>query len=321
MGRNKSEQEKEKKSKSYLIKMPVYTTTSIEKLEGFFGGISFIDLVDFLKRKLNNFQPITSPNRNKTSITVVNTIEPIDVKIGDVPCLLLKVSYYKTNLYDGYFESNEKITFSQNSKIGSDSNYILFYPRIVGIEKQTYFYLMVAYEDPGKLNNEVAKLGKLISNKVFDKPIMNIKISEILKELKEIGTIPELEIRFSSLENMDGDVNVKYREYLQKSELTKLRKQNFKDIPADKAEELVMDTNENDPYQKKTSFYKIGKKEFRITKKIINDTNAEINEFGEKIFNAESAITEQELNNKVYDIDFMIEKMSNVISNFLVSDE
>ena len=321
MGKNRSKQKKEKKSKSYLIKMPVYTTTSIDNLEGFFGGISFIDLVNFLKRKLDNFQPITSPNRNQTSITVVNTIEPIDVNIGAVPCLLLKVSYYKTNVYDGYFESNEKIKFSQNSKIGSDSNYILFYPRIVGTENQTCFYLMVAYEDPGKLNNEVAKLGKLISNKVFDRPVKNIKISEILQELKEIGTIPELEIRFSSLENMDDDIGIKYREYLQKSELTKSRKQNFKNIPADTAEELVMDSGANDPYQKKTSFYKIGKKEFRITKKIINDTSAEINEFGEKIFNAESAITEQELKNKVYNIDFMTEKMNNVISNFLESDE
>jgi hypothetical protein len=39
----------------------------------------------------------------------------------------------KLILYDGYFEASEKIPFSKDNKIGSDSNFVLFYPCISGI--------------------------------------------------------------------------------------------------------------------------------------------------------------------------------------------
>ena len=136
------------KPKLYTIKMPVYTTSMMDDVEGLFGKTTYEELISFLKGRLSSFvSPIFTDNRNKTKKTVISKINPTDVSIGDVPALLLQINAFNTNLYDGYFEGNEKINFTRDNKIGSDSNYVLFYPRIVGLSasKYTRYFLMLVY--------------------------------------------------------------------------------------------------------------------------------------------------------------------------------
>ena len=44
-------------------------------------------------------------------------------------------------------------------------------------------------------------------------PIQNIKMPMIFDELKDISTIPELQIKYRSISDAENDVDVKYREY------------------------------------------------------------------------------------------------------------
>lgn len=252
-------------------------------------------------------------------VVVIDGITPIEVKVGDVPALLLKISSYKTNLIDGYFESSEKIHFQKNNKIGSDGNYVLFYPMIKGLQKNKYqhYFLMVIYEDPTKESGEVSRLARIVANKVLKQPVQNIKTPMIMNELKTIGTIPELNLRFFTIDNEDSSVDIKYREYLQKCKLKKEKMQNFKDMPFDTMQSLLSDSDNEENYSKREISFIFGKKEYRLKREIIRDAEETIKETAEKIFNASSAITQEELDSKIHHTDFIVEKMTAVISNYL----
>lgn len=312
------------KTKVYSIKMPVYTTSMIDKEEGLFGKATYEDMITFLKNRLSSFSsPISTDNRNKTKKTVISKIKSTQVAIGDVPTLLLQINAFNTNLYDGYFEGNEKINFTRDNKIGSDSNYVLFYPRIVGLAegKYTCYFLMLVYEDPTKDSGEVSRIAKIVSNKILNVPIQNIKMSMILEELKAIKEVPELSVRYFSLTEAENGVDVKYASYLDSSKLKKEETRNFKNMPMDTMRELISDTSEDGNYQKKETWIRLGRREYKISKQLIAEAGEELKETAEKIFNATSVVTQQELEEKIHDKDFMIEKMSDVIYNYISSYE
>lgn len=53
----------------------------------------------------------------------------------------------------------------------------------------------------------------------------------IFDELKDISTIPELQIKYRSISDAENDVDVKYREYLCTQKLEKKKDRVFKNIP------------------------------------------------------------------------------------------
>ena len=328
MSRNKKKKDKAKNTKEnpkvYSIKMPVYTTSTMDKEEGMFGKATYEEMMTFLKNRLSSFSsPISTENRNKTKKTVISKIDSTQVTIGDVPALLLQINAFNTNLYDGYFEGSEKINFTRDNKIGSDSNYVLFYPRIVGLAegKYTCYFLMLVYEDPTKDSGEVSRIAKIVSNKILNVPIQNIKISMILEELKAIKEVPELSVRYFSLTEAENGVDVKYASYLDSTKLKKEETRNFKNMPMDTMRDLMADTSEDGNYQKKETWIRWGRREYKISKQLIAEAGEELKETAEKIFNATSAVTQQELEEKIHDKEFMVEKMSDVISNYISSYE
>ena len=322
--RKGNEKSTKEKPKTYSIKMPVYTTSMMDEEEGLFGKATYDEMMAFLRNRLSSFSaPISTDNRNKTKKTVISKIDSTEVSIGNVPSLLLQINAFNTNLYDGYFEGSEKINFTRDNKIGSDSNYVLFYPRIVGLAegKYTCYFLMLVYEDPTKDSGEVSRIAKIVSNKILNVPIQNIKMSMILEELKAIKEIPELSVRYYSLTEAENGVDVKYASYLDSTKLKKEETRNFKNMPMDTMRDLMSDTSEDGNYQKKETWIRWGRREYKITKQLIAEAGEELKETAEKIFNATSSVTQQELDEKIHDQKFMIEKMSDVISNYISSYE
>lgn len=317
-------QKQDSKTKTYNIKMPVYTTHMMDNEDGFFNRVTYDEMISYLKDKLVNYKlPICSDNRNKTKKTVISKIIPSDVKIGDIPALLLQINAFNTNLYDGYFEGSERIKFTRDNKIGSESNFVLFYPRINGLSPGHYtcYFLMLAYEDPTKDSGEVSKLAKIVAKQILNVPVQNVKISMILDELKSMGDIPELRIKYYSLTESDNNVDVKYASYLTKTSLKREEIRNFKNMPFPTMESLISDSSEDGNYQKKEITILGGKKEYKISKQLIAEAGEELSETAEKIFNAITAITQDELEHKIHKRDFIIEKMSSVISNYIAGYE
>lgn len=314
----------EKTQKSYNIKIPVYTTTMLDQSVGLFDNVSYYDMIQMVKGKLSHFKtPISSSNRNKTKQTVINGISYTDVLIDGVPALLLQISAFNTNIYDGYFEANEKIQITKDNKIGRDSNYVLLYPRIKGLSANTYtcFFLLLVYEDPTKDNGEVCRLAKIVVNKILEIPIQNIKLPMIFDELKDIATIPELQIKYRSIIDAENEVDVKYREYICTQKLEKKKDRIFKNIPRETMIELLADKAEDEDYHQKNTRIVIGKKEYRIKKDLLKEASEELQETAEKIFNATSSITQEELDTKkVHDPEFIVEKLTAVLTNYLSNE-
>jgi hypothetical protein len=92
--------------------VPVFTTTMKDDTEGLFGKITYSEMLDMLKTRINNFKSeVSFDNRNKTKKTVISKINCSEHTLGETPCLLLQISAFNTNFYDGYFEADEKFQF------------------------------------------------------------------------------------------------------------------------------------------------------------------------------------------------------------------
>jgi hypothetical protein len=311
------------KEKSYNIKVPVFTTTMKDDTEGLFGKITYSELLDVLKAKINGFQSeVCFDNRNKTKKTVISKINFSEHILGEVPCLLLQISAFNTNFYDGYFEAAEKIPIQRDNKLGNENNFVLLYPVIKGFNSQNYtsYFLVLIYEDPTKDNGEVIKIAKNVVNKILNIPIQNIKLPTILDEIKEISTIPELQIKYYGMYNAENDIDVKYREYLQSGKITKSKEDYFKNMPYQKLQDLLAEPDDLE-YQRKTTKLIIGKKEYKISKELINEASEELKETAEKIFNMTTSITQDELDNKVHNQDFVMEKLSTILANYLSNEQ
>lgn len=319
MARRQKSKEQKPKEKTYKIKVPVYTTSMLDQSVGLFDDVTYDDMIKFVKDKIAKYAfPLTSPTRNKTLMTVIKSITIEDILLGSEKALLLQVSAYDTNFYDGYFEGKEKIAITKDNKIGKESNFILLVPRKKGLTAESYtcYFLMFVYEDPTKVNGVVSKLAKLVAKEIIQVPVENIKLPIIMQELKDCKTIPELQIKYSSIYEADNDVDVKYVPYLQGGKLEKKKVRRFKDMPFDIMGELLKDKTDDEDYQTKKTSIIVGKTEYRI-KSLIDEAKDELQDTAEKIFNLSIGITQTELDTKIHEKGFIIEKLQAVLNNYL----
>jgi hypothetical protein len=280
------------KEKSYLIKVPVYASEFKEGSAGLFGRITYENLVQNIINKIeeyNRTKPLVSKyRRNKVQQLVIGEVQSIECEIGDHPSVLLRITAFNTNLHDGYIETNEnKIAFQTSHKLGSDTNFMLLYPQIIGLspDKYRFQWLILLYEDPNKENLEIVSIAKLVLTKILDISIINVKLPEVLEELRKIDKIPELSLKFSDVIIDGNEVDAKFRSYLVNSKLKKLKEVNFKDIPYANTEEIINDTSYKEEFQKREIKIISGNKEFRITRDQKAEASESLNNVVEEIFN------------------------------------
>jgi hypothetical protein len=142
----------------------------------------------------------------------------------------------------------------------------------------------------------------------------------ILEEIEKIKTIPELQIKYFAIYNSDNDVSVKYREYLQCEKIKKSKEDYFKNMPYQTVSELLAEPDDTE-YQRKETRLIIGKKEYKISKELINEASDELKESAEKIFNMTISITQDEIDNKIHNQDFVVEKLNAVLINYLSNEQ
>ena len=92
-------------------------------------------------------------------------------------------------------------------------------------------------------------------------------------------------------------------------------------MPFDLINDLLQETDDTGDYQTKKTIFHIGKKEYRITKDLRKEAEELYKETAEKVFNTSIGITQSELDgNKIYQPDFIIEKLGPVVTNYLASE-
>ena len=313
------------KEKTYQIKVPVYTSAGIEGLtQSLFGYMSYKEMNEAIKQQIKDAKyPYFINSRVKTKTTIIDSVICKDVVVDGRDALLLRISAYNTNLYGGYFEDDtkRKREITNTNRIGSDNNFVLLFPMMLGIsdEETNYYFLMLVYEDPSKDTGEVVKLAKVLLNKMLNIPMQNIKMETVMEELRISKRIPELNLKFSSLDEGDNNVDARFKEYLVKTKTIEKKERKFEYVPSDLINEVINDTTDVDvaKYDTREAQIKLGRKEYRI-KHMLHEANEKIQDTIERIFNASVEVTKEEMDNKkIYDAEFIVDKLTAVMNNYL----
>jgi hypothetical protein len=318
--------DKKEKIKTYLVKVPVYTSELMDKTNPNCGGLNYEEMIQFIVDKISAYNnlsdKVSTKKRNKTPIKQIDRIVVTTHKISNQSCVLLKISASNTNHRDGYVEIQGKQKLTKNSKIGSDNIFVLVVPNIIGVDSANYKYqwIFMIYEDPNKENADIVSTVKLMTNKVLGISIANIKLPDMLEELNRIGYIPQMTLNLSSVSNDDNDVDVKLRQYLVKGKLTVLKENKFEKVPIETINELVNDKNFFLEFNRRVIKFFVGKKEYKLTqsKPVIDEAQGVLQETVEEIFNEQFEVTENELNETIYTNDFILAKLEPILNKYLI---
>ena len=236
-------------SKGYQIKVPVYVSEKMERdNNGAIFPTSSSGLIDDAKALIRTYNSnpeaiLTSNKRNKTTTIGIKSIDVEEISFNEDSCLLLRVTAYKTNLIDGYYQSaseeGRQIRFKEQDKICSDTYCFILYPLLNtqiedGLKIDVYWHIFI-YEDPSKTNEEMARIARLIMGKILKTPIKNIKSEKMLADIKKYGLISEVEINLSVEEDDDKGIPEYIKNYQFSSTLKKEKKIKLSNMSADDA--------------------------------------------------------------------------------------
>lgn len=314
------------KENSLKVKVPVYTTEVIENPNDLFGGMQYSNMIDYAKKKIEDFnsvgQSIRIGKSDKTIITEISNVTYKEFSLSEIPYLLIRLSAYELNDNDRTVITNEKIKLSPNDKVGHENNFFILFPSINGIVeegKSIQQWFVFIYEEPNKIGSELIRVVKRFLRIVMDMPVKNIKPAKLLEELEKQSSYPTVELTLTSISNELDEINVIAKEYAVSSYMRKAQIIRYEKMPKKSLIELV--TNNSffkNLYKIKTCVIKTGgKKDFKY-KAELNEANEELNEKAEEIFNMSFEISQAEKEN-LYQPEFITSKISDVIKNYLAS--
>lgn len=320
----------ENPNKAYNIKIPVYISEKNEEQAGMFEPLSFDEMIKLLGAKIDdyNLNPVnvTNDKRNKTVIKEIEKVDYSIVNLGTEKGLLLKITASNTNFFDGYYKSQtdekEKINLQKSDKLGSDNNFILLYPKITGYQTSFFKYewIILVYEDPNKEANEIISIAKIVLKKILNISIANVKLPDLVDKLNQISIIPELQLKLSTIEYEDSDVDNDLVEYLFESKIIKQKENTFLNVPFQKVKEIIESLKFAEKYRKKRIKIINGKNEIKIFQEQVNEAEEKLKTTIEEIFNQNSIIYQNDIDKElIYKEDFIVEKLKPILDNYLIS--
>ena len=313
--------------KIYEIKVPVYVSEPVTTEPNSFMNITYDDMVNLIIKRIDEHnqaeKKIVAQQRNKTKRKEIAKLDYIQRSFNHIPALFIRMNAANTNLYDTYIQSDEFIELDKNDKVGSENNWLLLYPQIKGIDPGHYtcYWLIFVYADPHKDFNDITQSAKLFVRHILQLKLRHIKTQDVLKELKDLGTTPELKIRYTYLATDSNDIDVKYQNYVICGRFKKEKLESFANMPYNYTEEIIADESYKSEYHNRDIYATIGKKEYKIIKKRqLDEAKKIIEDVVEETFNMTSYVTGAELEpNTLYDIDFITDKLKPVIENYLAN--
>ena len=292
--------------KRYQIKISVFVSEKREQDDNCTVFPTTTDsLLEDAKVLINSYNSnpnltLTSDKRSKTTTVGIKSIDIEDISFGDDKCLLLRVTAFKTNLIDGYYQSateNEKeIRFKERDKICSDTYFFILYPLInirVGnsLQYDIYWHIFI-YEDPSKTNDEMTQIARLIMSKIMKSPIKNIKSEKMIADMKKYGLISEVEINLSVIGNDDEGVPDYIQNYKFESKLKKEKKIKLANMSADDAISAYEDSSFTQNYSKRQlKFITHNKRVFSVVQEFKDKISSAL----EDSFNYSIDVAEEEI--------------------------
>lgn len=319
---------KEKNEKNYSIKIPIFISDSAEdSIEDFpFQELAFNrellvkNLIEKIYKHNSKNIVLTNTKRNKTRTKNVDEINCHKIKLGQDDGLLIKVTSFNSNLYGSFLEKEKRIELGKNDKIGSEHYYAILYPQIFGLKERKYKWITLVYEDPNKEISDILTSIKLVLKNVLNINPVNIKPPEFKKRIESFKSSVDLSLKFTSVDFDENEVDYNLTEYEIKSKKIKIDESNYKNVPIDRIEKIIDDKSFLDKFQKRLVKIINGKQELKLTQNYEDETENKLKEIAEEIFNFTTVISHSDIeNNKIYEIDYIINKIKPVLENYLSS--
>ncbi|WP_370402899.1 hypothetical protein [Tenacibaculum dicentrarchi] len=312
--------------KTYKLKVPVYI--SIEKKDELktinFEELKFSKelLINNIIDKINQFNekniPITKRNRNKTITQNIEKVEFENISFSEDSSLLIRITSFTTNHFDGYVEKEKRVKLQKTDKIGSKNHIFILYPHVFGTNKLKFKWIILLYEDPNKNNNEIVNASKMVLKDILDIETKNIKLNDIISRLGKNKIIPELSLKLSSFEFDENDEDYHFNEYVLESKSSKIKETIYKNIPLDKVKKIIEDTKIFKFFSKRSLKIINGKQQFKLEQNSIDEIKDKINQVAEESYNFSTVISSNEIeNDEIYKTSFIIKKLQPVIENYL----
>lgn len=307
------------KTKNYQISLPLFIIPLKREQKGLFGALTEKEMVETLKNNLDSF-PITElPSRGKSKKTHITSLHTSIINVGDKPALLVRASVFDSNLDDTYLnDGSSKSKIAKSSKLGGEKYFILFYPRIEGLNSDNYIYtwLQVVYEDPTHSTGVATAVAKkLVQSQIQTEPF-NVKLQSAIDDFKAIAYCPEVQVKLVSVYHKTDSEYPQFNEYLTDVQVTEHSVYTFANMPQKDVETLLRDQTDNGEVvvYKKAVF---GKKEYRVKRERYDDSK-QWKESVEQLFNSKHEVTQNEIETgKIFEDDFVTNVFTEVITNYL----
>lgn len=316
------------KIKSYSIKIPIYISDSkIDEISNFpFEELILSQdlLVTNLISKIDSHNTkklvLTSGKRNKTTTKNVNEVNYEKINFGNDSALLLKITSFNSNLYDGFIEKDTRIQLNKDDKIGSEHYYAVIYPHIFGLEKREYKWIVMVYEDPNKENNDIVTSIKLVLKNVLGIVSVNIKLPDFIERLKTIKESVDLSMKFISVNYDDNDVDYNIKGYEFENKTTKISESLYKGVPINKINDIVEDKSFLNKFKRRILKITNGKHELKLEQEYLDESETKFKEIAEELFNFTSEISSTDVEtNEIYKTEYILNKIQPVLENYLKS--
>lgn len=306
------------------IRIPVFRT-KIEEEELQLFDINKEDMVRFVCEKINNhncsnINKIILENNGKNYTHEIVKLTAQKKNMHGSPVVFIQMSAHKTNLGDGYIETSQKIPMTKDVKIGSDHHYVIMYPMAIkGRSKFKKHWHIFIYDDPNKDSQEFIRIVKVMIKQVLNIKISNLKSKDFVEELKNFPILDNVTANFQTVELTNDQYSVTFNNYIVGGRIYSRKEFNLMKIPYDKIIEMI-DDDDDITIKKKVFNIPIGKKEYKISKTIRKDYQNAKTKYSlliESLYNESISITENEYNTKLYDEEFVIDKLESVVTNYM----
>ena len=316
-------------SKGYQIKVPVYVSEKMERdNNGAIFPTSSSSLIDDAKAFIRTYNSnpeaiLTSNKRNKTTTIGIKSIDVEDISFNEDPCLLLRVTAYKTNLIDGYYQSaseeDRQIRFKERDKICSDTYCFILYPLLIpqienGLKIDVYWHIFI-YEDPSKTNEEMARIARLIMGKILKTPIKNIKSEKMLADIRKYKLISEVEICLSVEADDDNGIPEYIKNYRFSSTLKQEKRIKLSNMSADDAISAFEDESFADCFSRRQlKFVTHNKRVFSIVQEFKDKMSCAL----EDSFNYSIDVNEEDIKNgSIFKTEIIKQNVAGIFTRYM----
>lgn len=317
-----------------LISIPVYISDLLpvdKENESLFPYTPAV-MIDGAKNKIETFN--SSPNNhliedNRSTSLIkhgISAIEAIDLDFNNDKCLLLRVAAYQTNLMDGYYvdaSNSDEHHFNAKDKICYNTYNIILYPKIyknILKGKHAAYWHVFLYLDPNKDSKIMSKLAHHIMSKIINSPIRNVKSEKFLNDIRNTPQFTKVEISlhtYNEGEDSEPDYVTKYK---YESKIKRLKTLTLYNVKPEDALSALEDTSSVCQCQNSRRTLRFETHEQRVFSSV-QEFKDKLSHTFEDSFNYTVPVLLSDVSSKkIFDIDFIKEKMEGLFTRYLIPD-